>query len=222
MNAMEILLIRHGETAWNRERRMQGHIDIALNEEGLQQAQALGAALGALEKPDAIYASDLQRALVTAQAVASHHHMAVEIDTDLRERCFGAFEGLMYEEVTQRYPDAYAQWQARDLHARFPAGERQAETLQEFHDRSVNALTRIARKQGSGRIVVVSHGGVLDCLYRAATGMPVTAKRDFETLNAAINHLHWDGERFLIRQWADISHLESAGLDEIDRSHPAA
>ena len=217
---MEILLIRHGETAWNRERRMQGHIDTPLNEEGLQQAQALGAAL-ASEKPDAIYASDLQRALVTAQAVANAHGMTVETDQALRERCFGAFEGLRYEEVTEHYPTAYAQWQARDLHARFPAGERQAETLQEFHDRSVNALTRIARRHGRGRVVVVSHGGVLDCVYRAATGMSVTAKRDFETLNAAVNRLHWDGERFSILQWADVSHLESAGLDEIDSTHPA-
>ena len=221
MNDLDIFLIRHGETAWNRERRMQGHIDIPLNEEGLQQAQALGAAL-ASEKPDAIYASDLQRALTTAQAVASAHQMSVIIDTDLRERCFGAFEGLMYEEVTQRYPEAYAQWQARDLYARFPDGERKAETLHEFHERSVDVLTRIARKHGSGRVVVVSHGGVLDCIYRAAIGMPITAKRDFDTLNAAVNRLHWDGERFSIRQWADVSHLQSAGLDEIDRTHPAA
>ncbi len=218
---MDILLIRHGETAWNRERRMQGHIDTPLNDEGLRQAQALGAAL-ANDKPDAIYASDLLRARRTAQAVADAHRMTVELDPALRERCFGAFEGLLYEEITARYPQAFAAWQARDLHVRFPAGERDAETLQEFHHRSVAALERIARRHPTGRIVVVTHGGVLDCVYRAATGMPVTASRDFETINAALNHLQWDGERFLIRQWADVSHLESAGLDEIDRTHPAA
>lgn len=218
---MEILLIRHGETEWNRMRRMQGHIDIALSEEGLLQARALGVALSS-EKPDAIYASDLQRARMTAQTVADAHQMPLEIDIDLRERCYGAFEGLMYEEITQRYPQDFALWQARDLHVRFPAGERAAETLQEFHDRSVNSVTRIARRHETGRIVIVTHGGVLDCLYRAAVGMPVTATRDFETLNAAINRLHWDGQRFSVTQWSDVSHLESAGLDEIDRTHPAA
>lgn len=218
---MEILLIRHGETAWNRVRRMQGHVDTPLNEEGLRQAKALGRAL-ATERPDAIYASDLQRARMTAQPVADAHRIAIIFDPTLRERCYGAFEGLMYEEITERYPEQFAAWHARDLHLRFPAGEREAETLQEFHQRSVTALERIARRHSQGRIVVVTHGGVLDCVYRAATGMPVDARRDFETLNAAINRLRWDGERFILQQWADVSHLESAGLDEIDRTHPAA
>lgn len=219
---MEILLIRHGETAWNRVRRMQGHVDTPLNEEGLRQARALGLAM-ASKKPDAIYSSDLQRARMTAQPVADAHQMNIVFDTELRERCYGAFEGLMYEEITQRYPEEFAAWHARDLHLRFPAGERQAETLQEFHDRSVMALERIARRHAQSQtVVVVTHGGVLDCVYRAATGMPVEARRDFETINAAINRLRWDGNRFILLQWADVSHLESAGLDEIDRTHPAA
>ncbi len=218
---MEILLIRHGETAWNRVRRMQGHVDTPLNEEGLRQAAALGLALAA-EKPDAIYSSDLQRARMTAQPVAQVHQMNIQFDTELRERCYGAFEGLLYEEITQRYPNEFAAWHARDLHMRFPSGEREAETLHEFHQRSVRAVERIARQHSHGRIVVVTHGGVLDCIYRAATGMPVEARRDFETINAAINRLRWDGERFILLQWADTSHLETAGLDEIDRTHPAA
>lgn len=218
---MKILLIRHGETAWNRVRRMQGQIDTPLNDEGLRQAQALSKALSA-ERPDAIYASDLLRARMTAQPVADVHQMPVISDAGLRERCFGAFEGLMYEEITARYPQDFAAWHARELHVRFPAGEREAETLEEFHQRSVSTLERIARGHQKGSIVVVTHGGVLDCLYRAATGMPVAAHRDFETINAAINRLHWDGERFSILGWADVSHLESEGLDEIDRTHPAA
>ena len=121
---MEILLIRHGETDWNRARRMQGHIDIPLNNEGLRQAKALGAAL-ASEKLDAIYTSDLQRAKLTAQAVADIYQMPLIIDEQLRERCYGVFEGLKYREVAEQFPDEFALWQARDLHARFPAGERE-------------------------------------------------------------------------------------------------
>lgn len=218
---MEILLVRHGETDWNRARRMQGHIDIPLNTEGLRQARALGAAL-ASEKLDAIYSSDLQRARVTAQAVADVHQMAVVIDEQLRERCYGVFEGLMYKEVAQQFPQEFTLWQARDLHARFPSGERAAETLHDFHQRSVNAVTNIVKNHTEQRMLILTHGGVLDCLYREATGMPVDAKREFGIINAAINRLYWNGEKFTLLQWADAQHLERDGLDEIDCTHPAA
>lgn len=218
---IELLLIRHGETAWNRERRMQGHIDIPLSDAGLRQAQALGQALAA-ERPDAIYSSDLGRARATVQPVADAHQMPVVLRESLRERCYGAFEGLLYDEISQRYPEAFAAWRARELHARFPAGEREAETQQEFHDRAVKAVTDIVLAHAAGKLVVVTHGGVLDCLYREATGMCIEAERNFGIVNAAINRLQWDGQRFHVLTWSDASHLEAAGLDEIDRSHPAA
>ncbi len=217
----ELLLIRHGETAWNRERRMQGHIDIPLSEAGLRQAQALGQALAA-ERPDAIYSSDLGRARTTAQPIAEAHKMSLMLSASLRERCYGAFEGLLYEEINQRYPQAFAAWRARELHARFPAGEREAETQQEFHDRAVKAVTDLVSAHPAGKLVIVTHGGVLDCVYREATGMRIEAERNFGIVNAAINRLQWDGQHFRVLQWADASHLEAAGLDEIDRSHPAA
>jgi probable phosphoglycerate mutase len=132
------------------------------------------------------------------------------------------FEGLMYREVAEQYPQEFALWQARDLHARFPAGEREAETLHDFHQRSVNAVTNIVKNHPEQRMLILTHGGVLDCLYREATGMPVDAKREFGIINAAINRLHWDGKKYTILQWADATHLEGDGLDEIDRTHPAA
>ena len=217
----DILLIRHGETAWNRLRRMQGHIDIGLNDEGQRQARSLARALQS-EPPAAIYASDLQRARNTAQAVADIHRLPVHIDSALRERCYGAFEGLMYDEISLQHPEAFALWQSRDPQARFPAGEREAETLEEFHQRSVDVVTRIAQQHPDQRIVIVTHGGVLDCLYRAAHDLSITSPRDFAILNAAINRLQWDGRQFRVQQWADATHLEADGLDEIDRSHPAA
>ena len=217
----DILLIRHGETAWNRMRRMQGHIDIGLNDEGQRQARSLARALQS-ERPAAIYASDLQRARDTAQAVADMHQLPVHIDSALRERCYGAFEGLMYDEISLQHPEAFALWQSRDPKARFPAGERAAETLEEFHQRSVDVITRIAQQHPDQRIVIVTHGGVLECLYRAAHDLPMTSPRDFAILNAAINRLHWDGHKFRVLQWGDAAHIEADGLDEIDRSHPAA
>ena len=210
----DIILIRHGETDWNRVRRLQGHWDIALNELGHRQASALARALSS-EKPTAIYASDLQRARDTAQAVADRHQITVSIDARLRERCYGAFEGLLYDDIDGHFPQAFAQWQARELHARFPAGERQAETLHEFSARAVAVVTELAQRHDNEKIIIVSHGGVLDCVYRAAYGMDLLVERQFDMKNAAINRLHWNGKQMTVLQWADVAHLDAAALDEI-------
>ncbi|MGH8806446.1 MAG: histidine phosphatase family protein, partial [Noviherbaspirillum sp.] len=139
----EILLIRHGETAWNAVKRLQGHLDIPLNEEGERQADALGRAL--LDEPlDAVISSDLGRARQTADAIAAPRGMPVHIEPGLRERSYGAFEGMLYADIGPRYPEAYAAWQARDIDARFPEGVHVAETLREFSQRAVGAITRIA------------------------------------------------------------------------------
>jgi probable phosphoglycerate mutase len=209
----EILLIRHGETAWNAERRLQGQIDIPLNEEGQRQAAALARAL-ADEAVDAIISSDLRRAHSTAQAVAEAVGLPLQTDAGLRERCFGAFEGLLYTEMEARYPEAYAQWRVRDPHARYPHGERKAETLAEFSQRAVAAVSRIADVHRGRRIVIVSHGGVLDCVYRTAHGMPITAPRDFDVLNASINRLSWNGDTLQVLRWSDSNHLLGS-LDEL-------
>ena len=184
--------------------RLQGHLDIALNDEGVRQAASLARAL-ADEQFDAIFSSDLSRANRTALAVADLHGMPVHQDPALRERCFGAFEGLLYDELEARFPEAYLQWRARDPHARYPDGERRAETFAEFAQRAVDAVSRIAERYRGKRIVIVSHGGVLDCVYRAAHGMDISAPRDFDVLNASMNRIRWDGERLHVLRWSDNS-----------------
>ncbi len=211
----EILLIRHGETAWNAERRLQGHLDIALNAEGTRQAAALGQALLS-EELDAIIASDLQRALQTARAIATPRGMAVQIEPGLRERCFGAFEGLLYADIGARYPEAYAALQAREVDARYPEGVHVAETLREFFARAVGAMTRIAADGRYRKVALVAHGGVLDCAYRAAKGIDLLQPRDFDILNASINRFFWDGAALQLMQWGDVAHLRTAALDEIE------
>lgn len=212
----DIILIRHGETDWNRVRRMQGHLDIDLNAQGRRQAQALAQALAG-EPPAVIYASDLQRARDTAQAIAEQHQITVQIDPALRERCYGAFEGLMYDEISKAYPEAFAQWRAREPDARFPAGERQAETLTEFSQRAVAAVTRLAQRHAGQKIIIVTHGGVLDCLYRAAENIALTEMREVPMKNAAINRLRWTGLGLQLMHWSQVAHLDAAALDEIDR-----
>lgn len=215
----EILLIRHGETAWNAVKRLQGHLDIPLNAEGERQAAALGRALQD-EALDAIFSSDLQRARQTAQAIAAPRGMIVQTDRGLRERCYGAFEGMLYSEISQRYPQAYVQWQARDIDARLPDGVHVAETLREFYERAVGAIVRIVSEGKFRRIALVTHGGVLECAYRAAQGLGYAHARDFDIFNASLNRFVWDGGVLKLEQWGDVTHLdelEAAALDEVDR-----
>ncbi|MNR90438.1 Glucosyl-3-phosphoglycerate phosphatase [compost metagenome] len=211
----EILLIRHGETEWNVGKRLQGHTDVALNREGMRQAAALGRVL--LNEPlDAIYSSDLLRAYDTAQAVALPRGMTVKTELDLRERCFGGFEGLNHPEIEAKFPEDYAAWKRRDIDARYPSGERHAETLREFAARAVDCIARVASTPGYRKIAVFTHGGVLDSVYRRVKNMGYEHPRDFEVLNASINRVSWDGQNFQILQWADVSHLAQASLDESD------
>ena len=209
----EILLIRHGETDWNVEKRLQGHTDIDLNREGVRQAAALGRVL--LNEPlDAIFSSDLKRAFGTAQGIAIPRGMNIQLDTGLRERCFGAFEGLNHPEINERFPDDYAAWKRRDIDARYPQGEFRAETLREFSNRAVDAITTLA--SAYRKVAIVTHGGVLDSVYRRAKNMGYEHPRDFDVLNASINRVTWDGSNFQILKWADVSHLSRAALDESD------
>lgn len=148
-----LLLARHGETDWNLERRVQGHSDRALNETGLAQAQALAAELAG-EHLDAVYASDLARALDTARAIADARGLEVIPVPDLRERNFGTWEGLRDDEVLARFPQAHTG----------PWGD--AETHEELAERTLAALRRIAAVHPEGRVLVVSHGGPLRAVLR--------------------------------------------------------
>lgn len=214
--ALEILLIRHGETAWNAERRLQGYLDVPLNQHGQRQAEAMAAAL-ADERLDAVFASDLQRARQTAQALANAHGLPVQTEPGLRERCYGAFEGLLYDEIAAHFPAAHAAWQARDIDARFPAGRHAAETLREFSQRALSVVERLAQSPGCRRIAIVTHGGVLESVYRSVRDIGHLPVRDFEIPNAGINRLVRDGASWRIDSWAEVAHLRQlTALDEID------
>ena len=210
----KILLVRHGETAWNAVRRLQGHTDIALNDEGLRQADALARAL-ADERIDAVVASDLQRAMQTAQAVAALHGLPLHTDAALRERCYGGFEGLLYSDIAHRYPAEYALWQARDIDAVMPSGERDAESFRQFYRRSVDAIVGWAGRHAGKTVVVVAHGGVLECAYRAAVGMSLDSPRDFQVKNASINRFTWADGKLALTSWGEVDHLSLAAMDDI-------
>ena len=215
MSPTNIILIRHGETAWNAERRLQGHIDIALNDEGLRQAGALAEALEG-EQLDLIVSSDLQRAAQTADALARTRAMPVQRDPLLRERCFGGFEGLLYAEIEQRFPLEFAAWQAREIDATMPSGARVAETFRQFYQRAVAAIVAWGRAHPGQTLALVAHGGVLECAYRAALGLSLDTPRDFPVLNASINRFRvLDGKLGLV-SWGEVGHLQPRVLDELN------
>ena len=208
-----LLLIRHGETAWNAERRLQGHLDIALNTEGLRQAAALGTGL-ADEQIDAVISSDLQRAQQTALALACGRGLAVGVDPMLRERCYGGFEGLLYAEIEQRFPAQFAAWQARDIDSVMPAGARVAESFRQFFDRCTSAILTHAARHPGQTVALVAHGGVLECAYRAALGLSLESPRNFPVMNASINRFSVSDGKLALVQWGDVAHLQRDALDE--------
>jgi probable phosphoglycerate mutase len=207
--ATRLIAMRHGETAWNVDTRLQGQLDVPLNDNGREQARRAAQAL-LHDAPDVVYSSDLSRALETAQAAAAALGLPVATDTGLRERCFGVWEGHTYAEVEQRWPDESAQWRVRN-----PAfGPEQGETLQGFYDRVVATATRLAAAHPGQSVLLVAHGGVLDCLYRAASRMALNAPRTWELPNTGINRLLYTGSGFTLVGWADVHHLDEGALDE--------
>ena len=204
-----IVAVRHGETEWNAQMRMQGQLDTQLSERGRWQASRAARALAG-EGIEAIFASDLARAFDTARAIAAVIDLPISTDRGLRERGFGIFEGHTYAEIDSRWPEDAARWRRHEPAFRPEGGE----SLIEFSARAVAALTGIAERSRGRTILVVSHGGVLDCLYRAATGLDLAAPRTWELGNAAINRLLFTGERFTLVGWSDTAHLDGDPLDD--------
>ncbi len=205
-----LLVIRHGETDWNLGARIQGHTDIPLNEHGRWQAERLARALSD-EGLDAIYASDLQRARDTGQAVARATGLELRLDQGLRERNFGRLEGMTQNEVALQWPEEGRRWRERD-----PSyGPEGGETLQSFYQRCIDTAERLARLHPGQSVALVAHGGVLDCFYRAANHIALQAPRAWTIGNVSINRLLYSPEGFSLLGWADTRHLdEEVGLDE--------
>jgi len=215
--ATRVIAVRHGETAWNAGTRLQGQLDIPLNAVGRAQAERAGRAL-AHEGITAIWSSDLARARETAEAIAaavvagtSAQRLAVEVDGGLRERRFGTFEGHTYAEIDARWPGEALRWRQRDP-AFAPDG---GESLLDFSARCVSAAARLAERHPGETVLLVAHGGVMDCLYRAALGLDLQAVRTWQLGNASINRLLYAGGRFALVGWSDTLHLDDdAALDD--------
>lgn len=210
MSVTTLVLVRHGETAWNVEGRIQGHMDIALNELGEAQAQAVGKRL-ARETFGSVYSSDLLRAYCTAWPAVSDPERTIVKDARLRERHLGVLQGLTGPEARADQPDAWQAFKSRDPNLPLASGE----SLGEFSRRVTAFLEDMTSKHAGTRILAVTHGGVLDAAYRHALGMPLSVARDFPIYNASVNVLCHDHRGWRIESWGDVSHLpQELALDD--------
>ncbi len=209
--ATRIIAVRHGETDWNVDARIQGQLDIGLNDKGIWQARCAGRAL-AEESFDAVYSSDLTRANATAQAIADLAPQPLKVQTHigLRERAFGKFEGQTYTAISEQWPEEARLWRTRDPDFAPAGGENPVQVLA----RVAQTVSEIAARHLGEQIVLVSHGGVMDMLYRLATQQSVSAPRTWALGNAAINRLLWTPDGMTLIGWSDTRHLDGEQRDE--------
>ena len=208
MQVTRIVALRHGETAWNVDTRIQGQLDIGLNAQGLWQAQRAAQAL-ADDPLDAIYSSDLERAWVTASTLAQGQARIPPLrpHRGLRERHFGSLQGLTWQEIETLHPEHASRWRGRDPEWSPPGGE----SLLQLRERVARTVAELAAAHMGQHIALVAHGGVLDVLYRLATGQETQAPRTWHLGNAAINRLLWTPDGLRLVGWGDVGHLEAEG-----------
>ena len=204
-----LCVVRHGETAWNAEGRVQGQLDVPLNAVGLSQARAVAAALQG-ERFTTIYSSDLQRVTQTAEPSARMLGLPIRLDPRLRERHYGMFQTLTYADVKVRHPEDYARFKAKDPDYDFRTGE----SLRAFSARSIECLADLASRHPGESMLVFTHGGVLEMARRFATGASLSTVREFEIPNCGLNRIAIDGETWSVLSWAECGHLEAA-LDDL-------
>lgn len=205
----EFVLIRHGETDWNRERRFQGQSDPPLNATGQRQAERLARRLAA-ERAEVFVSSDLQRARQTAGPLAQAWGFEPQLRPGLREQAFGRLEGLTAAVIQERHPLLWTRWLEQRADFALPDG---GESLAVFSARVLADLDELAQRHPGRRIAVVTHGGVLDMVWRAANGLPLDGLRQCDIPNTGINRLQWSAGRLRVLAWAEASHLADEAAD---------
>jgi probable phosphoglycerate mutase len=196
-----VILVRHGQTEWNDGSRFQGHMDSALTPAGILQAEGMGARL-ALENIAAIYSSDLGRATHTARIIAAAMNLEFLTDSRLRERALGIFQGLNRDEIASRYPEETRRYFSRDPNYVIPGGESAAQRFQ----LGLQFLDEIANRHRGQTIVAVTHGGLVQGMFRYVTGIPFESPRRFAIRNVAYNVFVKQECGWSLEVWGDIAH----------------
>jgi probable phosphoglycerate mutase len=189
--------------------RLQGMQNSKLTSLGKHQIELLADTLKN-SSFDVIISSDLKRAVQTADVINRHHRIVMQKNENLRERNFGIFEGLTREEIQDKYSGALKKYKERRDNYRIPQGE----SLTEFYERVVNELNLIVTNNFGKKILVVCHGGILDCVVRMIFDYPLSSRRCFSISNAAINIFSVIEGKWKLEQWGNVDHLKV--IDPID------
>ncbi|QIA07575.1 histidine phosphatase family protein [Draconibacterium halophilum] len=205
--ATEITIIRHGETIWNAQRRIQGQRNSKLSENGILQAELVAKALDKRQF-DILISSDLERAVETARIINTQLVLPHEYNVKLRERSFGVVEGLNFEEMKHQYPDEFRRYKERDPEFAFPGGE----SIQQLFNRVTVEIEDIARKFDQQKVLIVSHGLVLEMMMYKTFSINLTDPRTFSINNSSISSFYIDGANWFLKEWGVIEHLVSRNV----------
>lgn len=203
MVATRLYLVRHGETLWNKEFRYQGHSDVALTEEGREQARLLAKKL-IKEEFQAFYASDLSRARETAEIIAKPHKLEVQVLPELRETKFGAWEGLTYPQLQEQYAEVLNKWIADPLNTTLPEGE----SLRDLINRVSDGIQKLIHKHKGEKILVAAHGGVNRVILALALAMDVAEYWRIRQDNTALNIIDYYDGKEIVALMNDVGHLK--------------
>lgn len=206
---MDLILVRHGETEWNRVGRCQGFSDVELNKNGREQINELAKSLKD-KSISAVYSSDLIRALDTAKAIANYHKLGVEVDPDLREMNQGDLEGLTFVEIRERYASLLTNWVGNPEAVKLPGGE----SLKELQDRAWRAVERIYIKHQDQTVVAVSHNLTIITLLCRFKGIGLEEFRSFKLKAASKNVILFRNGHFNVNVLNDVTHLSAELLRE--------
>ena len=202
MKETEIILIRHGETEWNSQKRMQGHSNSDLSEVGMGQIQALGELMKNVSF-DHIYSSDSLRTSQTAEAITQYSGHTLQFDQRIREKNLGVFEGLTSTEAKERHPEVYRLFKTAGANYVIDEGE----STQQLLERALEFIEEIRLRHPQERVVMVTHGGVVRVLMKHALGLSIDAPTRFIIKNTGIFGLIWN-ENWLVTQMGGVYHLE--------------
>lgn len=207
---VRVLIVRHGETQWNADGRIQGQTDVHLSDRGEMQARALVPRL-ADELIAAVYASDLQRAWRTADLAVEGRFVPVTRDPAWRELAFGAWEGLVYAEAAARDPEVASRRLRHPARTAPPGGEHLGDLL----DRVRPALQAIQARHAGETVLIATHGGVVRALGCFFLGLDLDAAWRLTAGNAGLSIVSWWPDGPILESWNDTSHLRGADLEAV-------
>lgn len=205
--ATEITIVRHGETIWNTEKRIQGHLNSKLTENGILQAELVANALAKREF-DVLISSDLERAADTAKIINTKLCLPHKYNSKLRERSFGILEGKTFAEIEKQHPEAYTSYKTRNPESVIQGGE----SINQLFNRVTSEIEDIARKFCNKKILIVSHGLVLEMMLYKTFNIELDKPRNFSINNSSISSFYINENNWFLKEWGVIEHLQSLNV----------